>query len=76
MPRPISTEEANEMRLKGYETQKARAKRRREIAMQCYAKGSTVQEIADAMNTSQRQVYRYLDGLLVDRRYKKRDSEA
>ena len=34
MPRPITTEEANEMRLKGYETQKARATRRREIARQ------------------------------------------
>ena len=49
MPRPITTEEANEMRLKGYETQKARATRRREIARQEYARGASVNEIADTM---------------------------
>ena len=76
MPRPITTEEANAMRLKGYETRQARATRRREIARQEYARGASVNEIADTMKTTPRQVYRYLDGLLIDRRYKKRDSDA
>ena len=65
------------MRLKGYETQKARATRRREIARQEYERGASVNEIADTMKTTPRQVYRYLERTCLSiSRYKKRDSAA
>lgn len=72
MTRPITTEEANAMRLRGYEKRGARAKRRREIARVAYAQGSSVEEIADAMKLKPRVVYTYLEGILVDKRRKKR----
>lgn len=55
---------------------KAKTANKRKQALILHAQGLDLEAIATRLGISPRTVRRYLDGLLVDRRFKKRDSDA
>ena len=76
MSRALTTAEAKEMRSISGKTKAVRSAERQRIARSLYENGSSVQEIAGILKLKERMIYRYLDGILKDKRRKAVDKNC
>ena len=63
----LTTHEAKQMRLLSIRLRAAKSKKRRDRAIRYYDNGLTLEQIADKLKVSTRQVRRYLKGILVSK---------